>query len=299
MATVDLTSARDEDGFVVYFGGAPNEVDTYTFANALVALSDAFREINAQVNPGFALELRLESLSEGSFRAKVREKATTLAGALKFTVSTVVMPILVTYFYTHVIDPDKVEIIVNTDEVIIVKGRDRVVVPRAAYNAAQSLPNKAKVASQIARAVEAVENDPHVESFGVFSSMDGKKPPALLIERVDFAAVRAAAVVAGGNTRTVTEEATITILKAVMAKSDRKWEFVWKGIKICAAIRDAVFLADLVARKYLIGTGDALRVLLSIEQVWDESAQVWLNSGYGVQTVREFIPAAQTRDLDL
>jgi hypothetical protein len=73
MGTLDLTTARDKDGFVVYFGGQPNQVDTYTFANALVALSDAFQEINAQVNPGYSLELRLEAVADGSFKARIRE----------------------------------------------------------------------------------------------------------------------------------------------------------------------------------------------------------------------------------
>jgi hypothetical protein len=37
MATIDLRVASDTDGFVIYFGGQPNQVDSYTFANALVA----------------------------------------------------------------------------------------------------------------------------------------------------------------------------------------------------------------------------------------------------------------------
>ena len=67
MATLDLTNTRD-DGFVIYFGGQPNEVSTYTFANALVAVSDTLRAINHQVNPGFAIELKLEALAEGTER---------------------------------------------------------------------------------------------------------------------------------------------------------------------------------------------------------------------------------------
>lgn len=72
MATIDLTKASDSEGFVIYFGGQPNEVDSYTFANALVAVADAFREINSQVNSGTALEVRLEALAAGSFKAQLK-----------------------------------------------------------------------------------------------------------------------------------------------------------------------------------------------------------------------------------
>lgn len=82
MATIDLRTTSDGDGFVIYFGGQPNEVDSYTFANALVAVADAFREINAQVNSGTALEVRLEALAAGSFKAQVKGLRKNLSSLL-------------------------------------------------------------------------------------------------------------------------------------------------------------------------------------------------------------------------
>jgi hypothetical protein len=298
MATVDLTSIRDRDGFVIYFGGEPNEVNTYTFANALVALSDALREINAQVNPGFSLELKLEALSEGSFKARVRELPTTIKGVLKYGANQMVMPILVAFVYSH-LDPSKPTITVNADEVIVQTGRDRVIIPRAAYNSAQALPNKAKVASQIAKTVEAVANDPKVASLGILTSAGDAEAPALLIPRDQFDAIRDAAVSGGPKTRTIPQEATVHILKAVLGKADRKWEFVWNGVKITATIADPAFLADFIARKYLIGTGDSLEVTLMIDQVWDDDSKVWLNTAYSVHFVKKFIAGASPQRLAL
>ena len=297
MATVDLTSVRDRDGFVVYFGGAPHEVNTYTFANALVALSDTLREINAQVNPGFALELKLEALSKGSFKARVRELPTTIKGVLKYGANQMVMPILVAFVYSY-LDPNKPTITVNDDEVIVQTGRDRVVIPRSAYNAARTLPNRAKVAAQIAKTVEAVSEDPKVASLGILMGDSDDEAPALLIDRDDFKAVLAAATNGEVKTRVIPQEATIHLLKAVLGKADRTWDFVWNGVKITATIGDPVFLADFIARKYLIGTGDSLEATLMINQVWDDGAQVWLNSAYTVDRVHKFIPGAKPQSLD-
>jgi hypothetical protein len=102
-----------------------------------------------------------------------------------------------------------------------------------------------------------------------------------------------------GKTRTVPEKATIRIIKAVIAKGDRKWEFVWNGVRISASIKDPVFLADLIARKYLIGAGDALEVVLHIDQERDELANVWLNTGYSVHHVERYISASRAQELDL
>ena len=290
MATLDLTNARDSD-FVIYFGGEPKEVDTYTFANALVAISDSMRAINAHVNPGYAVELRLEAVAEGSFQAKVKEHAKSIKDALKFTGVNVILPIFVSWFYSHVIDPDDVNVTVKTDEVIIQKGKDRIIVPRTAYNQAQTLPRDGKVAGSFAKAIEAVEGDAKVTSLGILRDFKkSDEPPAVMIPRADFARVRAIAERQEGRTRTRPQDAVITIIKAVYGKSDRKWEFVWNGVKISALIRDPIFLADLKQRRYLIGTGDALDVVLSIEQVWDEEANVWLNIDYSVSHVKRHIP---------
>jgi hypothetical protein len=291
MATLDLTSVRDKDGFVVYFGGQPNEVDTYTFANALVALSDAFQEINNQVNPGYSLELRLEAVGSGSFKARIREIPKTLKSAFKFADNRIIWPILVTWFYTQVIDPDKTVITVKTDEVVIENGADRVIVPREAYNQAKAVP-KERVGRHVARAIDAVEGDPNVSSLGIYKDMTGEGPPALLIQRDEFAIVRLRAQAEEGNARKRTQlvEATVGIIKAVFARGDRKWDFVWNGVKIGATIGDPIFMADVMSRRYKIGAGDAIEVTMEIEQEYDDALGVWLNAGYRITSVKRFIP---------
>jgi hypothetical protein len=300
MGTLDLTTARDKDGFVIYFGGKPGEVDTYTFANALVALSDAFQEINNQVNPGYSLELRLEAVAEGSFMARVREIPKSLRDAFKWSANAVIMPILVTLFYDGVIKKDdNTKIIINTNEVIIQKGDDRVIVPRAAYDQAQRLTDRKKVMHHVAAAVRAVESDPNVTSLGIYKDFDTSQPAAILIPRDQFAFIRSVADDDDQRKRIVPQEATLGILKAVFAKSERKWEFVWNGVKIGATITDPVFMASVMSRQVRIGAGDAIDATMEIEQSFDEAAGVWLNVGYRIAYVRRFIPGNHGEQLDL
>lgn len=184
MATINLTRITDSDGFVIYFGGRPSEVNAYTFANALVAISDVFREINGQVNAGFALEMRLEALSEGSFKARISGTSKTLKSLFSMTSKNVILPILVAFLYDEINSGEN--IIINADEVIIERGDDRIIIPRAAYDAGKTLPNKSIVRQNIARAIAVVDADENIESFGIYQDFDHELPPIISIPREAF-----------------------------------------------------------------------------------------------------------------
>jgi hypothetical protein len=295
MSTIDLRSTTDDDGFVIYFGGRPNEVDTYTFANALVAISDAFREVNSQVNQGIALELRLEALAEGSFKAKVRGAPKSLKNLLSSLSKNVILPIFLAFLYDEI--KGKEQIVVNDDEVVIERGSDRIIIPRKAYDTAKSLPNKPAIRSHIAKAIYAVDSDENVESFGIYKNFDADIPALFDLSRDEFDRVRELEIEGDPGRRTREERATIHVLKAVFQASSRKWDFVWNGVKISAPIHDPVFLADLLQRVYLIGNGDALEVTLKISQKWEESSSVWLNDGYGVEKVWRHVPAQRSSQM--
>ena len=295
MATIDLRDYSDEEGFVLHFGGRPHEVNTYTFANALVAFSDAYRELHGQVYLGEAIELRLEALAPGSFRGKVKGIRKGLTGLMSGAVQHVVLPILVTFLYTEYLVPEKEIVVeVSDDHVVSQHGDDRIIVPREAYNQSQKLPSPERVRERIGKTIEAVEEDESVESIGVARTLESPAP-MVDIPRKDFSMVVELSAVRESTptSRVKPEKVVLNILKAVFSDQRRKWDFVWNGVKISAYINDAVFTADIVNRKYTIGTGDAIECILDIDQERDESAGVWLNVGYAVKEVLRYIPATQ------
>ena len=96
--------------------------------------------------------------------------------------------------------------------------------------------------------------------------------------------------------RTQTVEATLGIIKAVFAKGDRKWDFVWNGVKISATIGDPVFMADVMSRPYKIGAGDAIETTMEINEGHDDAVGVWLNTGYRSAHVKRIIPGTQRQE---
>lgn len=299
MATLDLRNFKNSDGFVLHFGGRPNEVDTYTFANALVAFSDTFRELNGQVNTSQSIELRLEAVGPGSFRGKVKGVSKTIASALTFSREFVVLPLLMSFIYDHYIDDDTFEIEVSDDYVVIVQGGDRTIIPREAYEASQNLPAPARIHEQMNRTIDAVEEDPSVQSFGIAIGLKDDEP-AVDLGKAEWANIRKnrKRAVDDPKQRVEHEEVTLSILKVIFSNKRRKWEFVWRGVKVSAYIDDPTFLADLMSGNLKVGNGDAVKAVLDIGQEWDESDKVWLNTSYAISKVIEYIPMEQRQLFD-
>src|SRR6516164_9626113 len=71
MGTVDLADLSG-DQIVIHYGGALNSVDAYTFANSLIEFANTITAVNQAIDPSQSIEVRLEALDKGSFRAVLR-----------------------------------------------------------------------------------------------------------------------------------------------------------------------------------------------------------------------------------
>lgn len=146
MTTYDLAAVSDDE-FVVHFGGRPSEVDVYTFTNALLGIADALREINSVVNPGLALEIKIEALGPGSFRAKIKTAKQRLPTFLRWGAEHIVLPLFLAFLFERYLTRDSVRVEVSDDYVVIHRGNDRIVLPKEAYAHKDKIDQNAKVAS--------------------------------------------------------------------------------------------------------------------------------------------------------
>lgn len=290
MTTIDLSEFND-DGFVLHFGGRTHEVDALTFGNALVSIAEAVRAINQEVNPGFALEIAIDAVGPGSFRARLKTAKKTLKNLFSLDIRRdVIIPILCALLYDKVINPDQPpQITINDDSVIIQHGDDRIIVPREAYDAKKKVEASPAVNRHIAKAMEVMENDPSVESFGIATGLRDHEP---LVEfpRSMFAVIRqnASPRPEEGN-RHEDKDVVVSVHKAVFERSARKWEFIWNGFRISAPILDQTFFDRLEARTVAIKQGDAFKAVLRIHQTYDKMSGNWINERYEIITVGDLI----------
>ena len=125
------------DNFVVYYGGKQERINAYTLASSLVTIADAVKSANSIVNPGYEVEVVIEAFGPGSFKVQV----TTLYHDAKNLFSrenlkAIVLSIIAAYIFQNTLAPSSQEpkIIINTDEVIIEQGNEKVVIPRSVYD---------------------------------------------------------------------------------------------------------------------------------------------------------------------
>lgn len=295
-----LNIRQFEESFVVHFGSNFERINAYTLASSLVALADAAKAANAAINPGYEIEIVVEALGPGSFKAKIR--AFYKSAANLFTADNaknIVLGVIASYIFQSVFAPDQqVKVIINTDEVLIQQGDTTLVVPREVHQAVQEVRKSPDFQESIGRAFEAVEKDPAISSVGISSSFDDVAPP-IRVPRERFAFLAAAATQPDEETREIVETTDLQIMRAILERSRRRWEFVWRGVRISAPVLDDRFFADFAAHRITIAPGDALEVKLKIRQRRDPYSGIMLNdpSGYEILQVLKHLPRHRQTDL--
>lgn len=295
MATV--TIADFEDTLVLYFEAEGHRINAYTLATTLVAVADAAKAANAALNPGHEIEIVVEALSAGSFKATLKALYKSRPGVLSTKLAgAVVIGLLTNFIYEKVFQDDPhVKIIINTDEVIVQDGNDRYIIPRAVYEATRQAEKNPEFPKAVGRALDAISRDRDIQGLRLLpADLPGSMAPIIPIERLRAAALKPMEL---PNKRVVPEIVNLQILKAILERSKRKWEFMWRGFKISAPITDELFYINFFAHDITIAPGDVLNVTLHVFQELDAKTGVYRNVGYEVAQVHDHIPRVRQQML--
>lgn len=297
MATVDISAI--EDSLVLHFGGDFERINAYTLATTLVGLADAAKAANAAINPGYEIEIVVEALGRGSFRTKVRALYRGAGNLFSGdSLRNIILSIIAAFIYEHTLAPDhSVTVNVDSREVVIIQGETRIVVPRQVYEATQQLESVPAFRQGVGRALKAVDDDPVIRTLGL--SPNEVTPAPVDLSKDHFAKIEEAFPVVGDGSREVEEEATLRIVRAILERSKRRWEFVWNGVRIPAPVLDDRFYDQFFGHRITIAPGDALKVRLRIRQRLNPDIGVFLNETYEVIEVLKHIPRSEQDSLEL
>jgi hypothetical protein len=294
----ELRIAEFENTVVLYFQTPESNINAYALAATLVALADSAKAAARTLNSGIEIEIVVESLSSGSFRAKVTAIAREAGLFVKNQVATgVIIGVLASYVYDHTLGKkEPVQVIVQTDEVVVVSGNDRVVIPRAIHDAQQIVVKNPVFVRSIDRMLSSTVIDNRVTGFGLVSSLDSP-PPEIILNR-ELLEMRDT-LDPEPKTRVIEEDADLYIVKAIMERSNRKWEFKWHGINISAPIKDPNFYDDFAKHNFTIAPGDEFQAKIAISQKRDDLSGVYSNTKYEVLHVYRHISRPKPGRLEL
>lgn len=297
MPSIDIGAF--EDTFVIHFGGEFRRINAYTLASTLVALANAAKAANAQLNPGYEIEVVVEAFGEGSFRTKVR--ALYRGAGNLFTqqnLKAIVLSVIATFVYEHTLAPDR-DIVVNVSdsEVVIEQGDTRIVVPRHVHEAAREVEDVPEFRQGIGHIIKAAEEDPDITDIAI--APHEREEPPVKIPRERFPLLSQPLPGGDDRTREVEETTVVRIIRAILQRSRRRWEFVWNGVSISAPVIDDDFYNDFFAHRITIAPGDALEVRLRVRQRLNPEIGAFLNEAYEIVEVVRHIPRAEQDDLEV
>jgi hypothetical protein len=278
MAEILSLHEFEGDTVVVHFGGEPASINAHTFASVLLGLAATAYAVSATIDPGHEIEIRLEAIGPGSFRARLRRYRKHYGGIFSGPVGAVLWSVVANIIYDSAIKKETPPIIiVKTDEVIIETGGRTYVVPRVVHEATENAKKNPEVQEGLRRTFETLQRDERITEFGLTGRMDD--PLKLRIPRAEFPRILEAVTIFQEDTkeRTVKETARLVILKAWLNQAKRKWAFEWNGVPVSAPIADGDFLDRIERREVLLGAGDALDVEIAFKQRYDPTLGVFVN----------------------
>ena len=167
----ELRISNFETGFVLYFETPEPRINAYALASTLVALADAAKAAGRTLNSAIDIEIVVEALGGGSFRARISAIARESGLFVKQQLVTgILFGVLSNYVYDHTLGKkEPVAVQVDGDEVIITQGNDRIIVSRVVHEATQSVAKNPVFVRSIDRMLGSVIIDEHVTGFGLSS----------------------------------------------------------------------------------------------------------------------------------
>lgn len=295
MRVIDIK--QFENSVVIHFDTEDNLINAYTLASTLVSLADAAKAANNVLNCGYEIEIVVEALGPGSFRAQIRAIYNSAKNLFaNQVVLGVVIGVLGNYIYERTLSVDnKVIVEVKTDEVIIQRGEDRVVVPRNVYDATRKAEKNPLFVKAMSRTFETIAADDKIKGVGLVTSMDSP-PPEIIIPKAALQQM-ATSIPEDPDARVIYEQVDLQIIKAILDKSKRKWEFMWRGIKISAPVVHELFYVNFFSHEITIAPGDILQAKLAIKQTKDPQTGIYSNIGYEVVEVYDHVPRIKQMSL--
>lgn len=286
MAIIEIP--RETDRFVLHFDTERKEINAYALATSLVGLANAIKEANSIVNPGHSIEVVVERLDDGSFRATIKTIVKKAKNIFSNEASkAVIYGLIATWIYDQTLGADKQPtVIVNDGSVEIRSGDTIIIVPREIYEAKKAVEKSQRFENSMGQVFNGAMLDRDVSGLKITPT--GNWPMLPTIQRNQFKALIERH--SPDDANTIIEDTHLEISRAILARGRRKWEFYWRGIRIAAPILDDSFFDDFFAHSITIAPGDVLHAALKIHRRPDPDSGIMINTKYEVVQVYSHEP---------
>lgn len=284
--------------FTLKFDGKLNEVDAATLGSSLLNVTTIIQEVNADLNTGQKLEIKVKGTAPGSFLVHLGLDPSQVAPLMEQLtpenlkiaaagVGLVITTVAGVFKIRKVLKGKAPKEVSEKGDEVHLKDSDgnTLIIDKRTY---QVYVNNPKVNESLTKTFKTLDSDPSITGFEI---LDKKERPLVEIPREEFSQLTIGSGLPLPERQSITEKTKLHIIKLSFEKGF-KWELLYRGFKISASIEDDDFYAK-IDRGESFSKGDVLDVELEIDQVFDPSINAYENKGYKVKRVVEHIPRAK------
>lgn len=296
---IDLRGIGDE--LVIHFGGEDNKIDAEVFARSLLEFTLAIKAIDRRINVDADMEIYVEAIDGGSFRAWIRGNKSTL---MKAGASVVIQQVFGSFASSLaeklMFERDEINIVANDDHYIVENGNTKIILPKNNYEKRKAIKDDPEIQKRISKGLSVINENEYITSLGI---ADGRRAPTLFRadrQRIAIGAAFEDELIQDATKRYKDEDTELVVHKVIFERCNRKWEFIWRdGIKISAPVLSDDFFNKIDTHEIELGKGDKLNVTLRVHQERAEEGSVWVNKSYEVIEVYSHVSGVRQRRMNL
>lgn len=280
------------------FDGQPHQVDLNVYTQVLLDFATVVKASTKITDPNAQVGITVAAPERGSLIANLNLAVSQAPGMIQWAgdhldeLADIVVVVGELYRFHRFASGKKIDQpaeIAGNDNVVVKDNQgSSITITQNVYNTYVNQPN---VPAALAHTFGTLDEDPAITGFAI--SDPSQEEPVFRADRSEFSGMAETPDIAVAETpgvEKVIEEASLYVVKAVLERNyTRKWEFIWSGNKISANIRDEKFFDRLEAHQYAFGQGDVLKVRLEITRELDPALGTFVNRGYSIIEVLEFI----------
>jgi hypothetical protein len=296
-------STEPQGEFKLKFDGELNEVDASTLGHSLLNVTTLIQEVNQEVGAGQKIEIKVKANQPGSFLVHIALDVGQAAPLMDYltpdnikiasaAVAGIITVVTGLFGLRKKLkgEPPK-EVIQRGDDVQITAGDGAtVIVDKRTYN---TYFNNPKVNETLSKTFKTLESDPHITGFEI---TDTNEVPMFEAKREEFRPMALTSSVPQAQTKAIRQPASLYIVKPSFERN-LKWDVVYAGNRIAAAMSDEGFLAR-IDKGEMFAKGDVLEVELQIDQALDPNINTYINKGYQIIKVNTHVPRTEQSNLD-
>lgn len=282
----------DNKNLEIKFGGELHEIDIDLLIESLVSYFTVTQESAAYLSPGIKVNIKIKAPREGSFIILlnlIAENANDLFTRENIALASEIIAIVGGLYGLKkwIAKNGKPEIVKPNEDnsMEISNNNGSITIIQNVYNIYQENP---RVRESLRNTFSKLKERGEITDFSI-KDVDLSKE-IFQVSKEDFAALASSDdEIAHKKQEVLKENQELSVFKVVF-KENYKWEFYYQGVKIYASVKDEEYFKKIEKGEVAFRSGDKLIVNLKIEQVFNESANTFVNDSYHIIKVVKHIP---------